>query len=248
MHISHVTARQAKILAAIVKEYTNKSEPVGSEMLEHEYEFGLSSATIRNEMKALERAGLIAQPYTSAGRVPTDVGYRYFITQLMKHVELSSREQQRLQAEIRKLQEQYHALGQSIARLLADSSNSAAFALLPEATATSGFGNIVSSGLGQDNLQSVADFLDNLDQKRKVLLPKHAGGTKTFIGADSPVRLSRDVSMIVSQVKLPDGKKGLVGIIGSKRMKYAKNISLLEYVSKLLSGALLFTIILHGSQ
>src|SRR3989338_10503657 len=99
MHISHVTARQAKILAAIVKEYTNKSEPVGSEMLEHEYEFGLSSATIRNEMKALERAGLIAQPYTSAGRVPPDVGDRYFITQLMKHVELSSREQQRLQTE-----------------------------------------------------------------------------------------------------------------------------------------------------
>ena len=233
-----ITQRQAKILAVIVKEYTARPEPVSSKTLEQSYNFGFSAATIRNEMKALEIARLITHPHTSAGRIPTDEGYRYFIAQLMKHVELSRREQVRLQQEVRKLQKQHYELGRSITRLLADNSQSAAFAILPEASSAAGFSNIVDSDMGQDNLKSVAKFLDNLDSHSKALVTKDWNQVQTFIGSTSPIPLSRDVSMVVSQVKLPGGKKGVVGIVGSKRMKYAKNISLLEYVSKLLSGGL----------
>jgi heat-inducible transcriptional repressor len=72
-------ARKAAILTAIVREYVHHAEPVGSKRIVETYELGVSAATVRNEMAALEEGGYIAQPHTSAGRVPTDQGYRYFV-------------------------------------------------------------------------------------------------------------------------------------------------------------------------
>ncbi len=71
--------RKAAILRAIVREYVHHAEPVGSKRIVESYDLGVSAATVRNEMAALEEAGFIAQPHTSAGRVPTDLGYRYFV-------------------------------------------------------------------------------------------------------------------------------------------------------------------------
>ena len=74
----NISNRQAKILAAIVKEYSRSGHPVGSEELAERSGFDISSATIRNEMKVLEDTGFISQPHTSAGRVPTDRGRHVF--------------------------------------------------------------------------------------------------------------------------------------------------------------------------
>jgi transcriptional regulator of heat shock response len=76
-----MTNRQQKILNVIVKEYVKNSKPVSSKMLVQEYKLGLSSATIRNEMKELEKQKYLKQPHTSAGRIPTEKGYRFFIGQ-----------------------------------------------------------------------------------------------------------------------------------------------------------------------
>jgi heat-inducible transcriptional repressor len=75
-------ARKAAILTAVVREYVEHAEPVGSKRIVDTYNLGVSAATVRNEMAALEEAGYIAQPHTSAGRVPTDLGYRYFVDAL----------------------------------------------------------------------------------------------------------------------------------------------------------------------
>ena len=71
--------RKASILRAIVEEYVETAQPVGSQTVARSSGLGVSSATIRNDMTILEREGFIAQPHTSAGRVPTDQGYRYFV-------------------------------------------------------------------------------------------------------------------------------------------------------------------------
>lgn len=91
-----LTRRQEQILACIVRAYTTKAEPVGSKFIAENFELGVSSATIRNEMAVLEELGYIAQPHTSAGRVPTENGYRYFVTYLLNAIELSSADQQRI--------------------------------------------------------------------------------------------------------------------------------------------------------
>ena len=75
-------SRKQKLLQTVVKEYVRNPKPVSSKTLAQKYKLGLSSATIRNEMKELEKAGYLQQPHTSAGRIPTEKGYRFFIKSL----------------------------------------------------------------------------------------------------------------------------------------------------------------------
>jgi heat-inducible transcriptional repressor len=84
--------RRSEILRAIVSHYVNSGEPVGSKTLVERYKLGVSSATVRNEMGALEEAGYIFQPHTSAGRVPTDAGYRHFVDSTSPNAKLPARE------------------------------------------------------------------------------------------------------------------------------------------------------------
>ena len=84
--------RKKRILQAIIDDYIDKAEPVGSRTIARKYELGLSSATIRNEMADLEEMGYLAQPHTSAGRVPSDKGYRLYVDKLMPARSLNSAE------------------------------------------------------------------------------------------------------------------------------------------------------------
>src|SRR3990172_1843252 len=79
-----LTERRQRLLQFIIDEYVTTAQPVGSHALVEKYGLPVSSATIRNEMAALEDEGYISQPYTSAGRVPTDRGYRYYVEALMR--------------------------------------------------------------------------------------------------------------------------------------------------------------------
>ena len=84
--------RRAKVLRALVSHYVRSGEPVGSKTLVERFNLGVSPATVRNELAALEDAGLIYQPHTSAGRIPTDAGYRYFVDRWSGDVRLPERE------------------------------------------------------------------------------------------------------------------------------------------------------------
>src|SRR3954452_6420227 len=90
--------RRFAVLRAIVADYVATHEPVGSKMIVERHNLGVSSATVRNDMAVLEEDGLIAQPHTSAGRVPTDKGYRLFVDQLAQVKPLSSAERRAVQA------------------------------------------------------------------------------------------------------------------------------------------------------
>ena len=90
--IVQIDLRKKKILQAIVDEYINTAEPVGSRYIARKHELGLSSATIRNEMADLEEMGYLAQPHTSSGRIPSDKGYRLYVDDIMKTRELSMEE------------------------------------------------------------------------------------------------------------------------------------------------------------
>ncbi|MGH2807093.1 MAG: heat-inducible transcriptional repressor HrcA [Actinomycetota bacterium] len=88
--------RRAKILRVLVSHYVRSGEPVGSKTLVERYNLGVSAATVRNEMAALEDAGFIYQPHTSAGRIPTDMGYRYFVDRWSNDSRLPEREAQQV--------------------------------------------------------------------------------------------------------------------------------------------------------
>jgi transcriptional regulator of heat shock response len=242
-----LTLRQQKILAAIVKEYSESADPVGSKELVQRYHFKESPATIRNEMMALEKDGYITQPHRSAGRVPTDKGYRFFITQLMRRFELSEKERLSLRQELLKLQSAHDQLGRSISNLIAQTSGQAAFALLPGQTSITGLSQIVDEPELEDaeSLKSLAELFDNLDKYAPKLLKQPEGQLQTFIGGESPLPVPKNLSLVVSSVKLKGNKKGMIGILGPKRMAYAKNLSLLEYLSKLISGTAVFVLLIR---
>ncbi len=239
--------RKQKILAAIVKEYSDTANPVGSKELVAKYNFKESSATIRNEMADLEDEGYIYQPHKSAGRVPTDKGYRFFVNELMRRFELSEKERRLLKTELHKLKEQHEQLGHSISGLLAQVSGSAAFALLPNSSSATGLSHIIGEPEFADakTMKQVASLLENIDQHANKLIKTSEVSAEAIIGGESPVPVPKDLSLVVSNVKLKDGKQGVIGIIGPKRMSYAKNLSILNYLSKLIAGTSVIVLIVN---
>lgn len=111
--------RKIKILEAIINDYIQTAEPIGSRTIAKKYDLGISSATIRNEMSDLEELGFIVQPHTSAGRVPSDKGYRLYVDQLMHFRELTNEETEFLQRTIRNNISHIDYLMQQTAKALA---------------------------------------------------------------------------------------------------------------------------------
>ncbi|RPI99614.1 MAG: heat-inducible transcription repressor HrcA, partial [Chloroflexi bacterium] len=90
--LPNLTERQETILSLIVREHIQSAQPIGSKTLVEQFDLGVSSATVRNDMVMLEELGLIEAPHTSAGRIPTRQGYRYFVQRLLKIAQLSPQE------------------------------------------------------------------------------------------------------------------------------------------------------------
>lgn len=235
---AEISQRQAKILAGIVKLNCETGHPVASRDLVSSYDFGLSPATIRNEMVALEQMGYIRQPHTSAGRVPTDEGFRYFVNQLMDRVKLTVREQESLRTEILKLQAVNAEIGRRLAKVLASHTEQASFAVFPEEVSSSGLSNILhNQNLAPEDATEIAEFFDHLDEYAEDLLAEYGSDQpRTLIGKEFTLNKGSDYSIIVSGLQLPDGKKGVIGLIGPKAMQYPKNITLIEYITKIIGG------------
>ncbi len=123
--------RKAFILATVVYEYVATAEPVGSQTLTQKYNLGVSSATIRNEMAELEAAGYLVQPHTSAGRIPSDAGYRTYVDRLMQPERLSGDEAKRIREEFRAASRELDDVIDQTARLVGALAHNVAFMVAP---------------------------------------------------------------------------------------------------------------------
>ena len=130
MATTDLRERKHKILEAIILSYAETELPVGSEFLLGRHPLGVSSATVRNVMAELEAEGLVTHPHTSAGRVPTDLGYRYYVDLLMQRGRISPEEQERVEG-ISALREEPAAVLAEAARALAEMTQEAGVALVP---------------------------------------------------------------------------------------------------------------------
>lgn len=123
--------RRMSILGTVVYEYIATGEPVGSAMLTQKYNLGVSPATVRAEMATLEEEGYLDQPHTSAGRVPSDRGYRYYVDHLMLPEALSTDERARIRAEVRQASRQLDTAVDKASHVLSNLTKSIAFAIAP---------------------------------------------------------------------------------------------------------------------
>src|SRR5262245_31449200 len=128
MEINH---RARKSLQAVVQEYIHTGDAVGSRTITKRYGLDLSPATVRNVMADLEEAGMLTQPHTSAGRVPTDLGLRYFVDTLLKVRSLSPKEKEEIAARYQVTPLEFDEVMQETSRLLSELSQHTALVLAP---------------------------------------------------------------------------------------------------------------------
>lgn len=236
-----LTKRQEEILSSAIKEYSATAFPVSSKLLMSKYRLPYSSATIRNEMQFLEEAGFLVKPHVSAGRIPSDKGYRYFVDNLMENREVSRDYQKRLELELLKLKARNARMERTTAKLLSSMSHCLAISGLVDKKEFYDFGvhNLLEDSQSEDldelsRMMAALDLIDeNVDRIMKVL---GSDETRVFIGKENPIKEAQNFSMIVSPYKSREGDRGLVAIIGPKRMEYKKNKGLVDLVKKFLSG------------
>jgi len=131
--MSELTPRQQMILGLVVREYVRSATPVGSRTLVEKYGLGISPATVRNEMARMEELGYLTHPHTSAGRVPTDQGYRYFVEQLLQQTELPPQERRTIAHQFQQVRRDMEEWMPLAASVLARTAQGAALVTAPQA-------------------------------------------------------------------------------------------------------------------
>ncbi len=237
-----LTDRQKDLLKAIIELYVKDGEPVGSENVEKGYNLGVSPATIRNEMVRLTEMGLLKQPHTSAGRIPTSVGFRIYISELM------SEKQMPVAAEVTIKESLWHERYQE-AKLLKEAVRALAARCLMLSIATSTEGDIFSAGAA--NILDFPEFED-IDVARFVLslfdeYPMLQGIIRQAQGPDPLHILFGDelgyeyllpTSFVFYKFLSPSGKEGVIGVIGPARMNFPVVIPYIRYTAGLIEQAL----------
>ena len=240
-----ITERQRQILEAIVEEYAETAAPVGSVTIRKLFE--VSPATIRAEMARLEVLGLIAQPYTSAGRVPTDAGYRYYVNSLVENDERRIEEEER----DTRLSRATHAIEVRVnSQTLAEEAIRGAVNSLVELTGNLGLatigGQLYLSGisslfsqpefLNPERIRSVAKLLDNLEPWLREAAPGEP--LNIFIGRENPIGRSSEVSLIISKFRSPFSDKSYIGVLGPTRQNYSRVMALVRQAGEMLERTL----------
>ena len=228
--------RQLEILRAIVEEYVATEEPVGSKAIAERRGLGISPATIRNEMALLEDAGLIAQPHTSAGRIPTNQGYRIFVDKIAQVKPLSVAERRAIESFMLGAQDP-EEVAQRTVRLLAQITHQVAIVQIQvkDRVVLSGTANLARSH--HESASELFPILEALEEQ-VVLLTLLADA-----GADINVKIGYEQSTAnlqsTSVVSMGAGA-GAIGILGPTRMDYSGSMgavhAVARYIGKFFDG------------
>lgn len=225
-------------MSQIIEDYAETASPVGSVTLAKL--FGVSSATIRAEMARLEALGLIAQPHTSAGRVPTDAGYRFYVNNLEDN-----------NNETPALQKGTHVLEVRVsAQSHADAAIRGAVDALVELTGNLGLatidGQLYLSGIARlfnqpefgdsGRVQAVAKLLDNLEPWLMEAAPGEP--LNIFIGHENPIGKNSGVSLVISKFRSPYSDRSYIGVLGPTRQNYSKVMTLVRHAGNMLEELL----------
>lgn len=233
-----MTDRQAKILAAIIEQYAELAAPVGSILLAKL--FDVSPATIRAEMAKLEEMGYIEQPHTSAGRIPTDRGYRLYVNSIVETGGINATENRHTRA----IQSRVETGGRSDFAIktavdsLVELTHNLGLATIGDQLYLSGIGNLFAQPEFDDgeHVRDVARLLDNLEPWLKEAAPNET--LNVFIGSENPIGRNSGMSLIISRFRSPYSDRSYIGILGPTRQSYARVMSLVSQTGKMLERIL----------
>lgn len=235
-----MTERQIAILIAIVEQYAEVAVPVGSVTLAKL--FGVSSATIRSEMVRLEEMELIMQPHTSAGRIPTDKGYRFYVNritetegQLPPELDRSTRA---IEARVNTHGDRADRAIRSAVDSLVDLTRNLGVATIGDQLYMSGIGNLFSQPefLQSQHAQAVAQLLDNLEPWLREAAPNEP--LNVYIGAENPIGKTSGATLIISRFRSPYSDRSYIGVLGPTRQSYSRVMRLVRHAGAMLEEVL----------
>jgi heat-inducible transcriptional repressor len=231
-----MTDRQEKILQAIVEQYAEVAAPVGSSLLAKA--FDVSSATIRSEMAELERLGLITQPHTSAGRIPTDKGYRHYVNRLSDEVPShQNRAEKALTARVTGGGVPEMTIRNTVDTLV-ELTHNLGMATIGDRLYMSGLSNLFGQPefMHPGQVQEVARLLDNLEPWLQEAAPNEP--LSVFIGRENPIGRSAGASLIISRFRSPFSDRSYIGVLGPTRQSYRDVMGLVGRAGKALEETL----------
>lgn len=237
--MTDLTDRQRALLKAIVEEYIETAEPVGSEVIEKKAGLGISPATIRIEMSKLIDAGFLKQPHTSAGRVPTSIGMRFYINELMKEKQLP------VAAEVSIKEKLWHERF-AYERMLREAVKALAFRCSMLGMAIDEHNQVYYAGAA--NILDLPEFYD-IDVTRTVLslfdeypmlqeIIGRAQGTDPvhiLFGDELGYDNLRPTGFVFTKYDAGNNRSGVVGVIGPSRMNFSLVLPYVRYVRDLIA-------------
>lgn len=217
-------------------EHIRTARPVASQELMEKVKPPVSPATIRSEMQTLDAAGYLEQPHTSAGRIPTDKGYRFFVDHLIEHSALNKNEERKLDDAfcVKGIDDFIKHFSKEVAEI------SGAFAAVgvfdEDFFYDTGLKEILDEPEFEDagSLRSFGRLADLLDEAVPKLFQKYQIEAEAmFIGAENPLHEARNYAMTVSRWRHPGGFEGFVAMVGPRRTQYKKHVAILHYLGEM---------------
>ena len=246
--LPELAPRRREVLHAVIREHIASALPVSSAELVRRYRMGVSPATIRAELAALEELGLLTHPHTSAGRVPTDLGYRYVIEALMPHPDLREDERVTLSHQFRQARPDTSEWLRLAASTLARLTREAAIATYDRALEPSevtwsrqihydGIDLILTQPEFQagERVRSVVSLLQDRQLLAQVLPGSLGeGDVAVSIGSEHALEHLRPLSLVIGRYGTSE-TVGYIGVVGPTRMDYHRTIGAVRYVGALMS-------------
>jgi heat-inducible transcriptional repressor len=238
--MSTLSDRETELLKAIIDEYINSATAVGSETIEKKYpKLGVSPATIRNDMVKLTKLGYLKQPHTSGGRIPTSLGLKFYIDQLMKEKEMSTAEEVAVKDKIWDYRDKMNKLLNEATHTLAEKTKTMAVAATDEGDVYyAGAANILDMPEFYDIelTRAVLTLVDEKGKLQEIIFRQNVDeDIQIIFGEDLENNNLRPCGFIFSRFETGSKHVGALGIIGPARLDYSYIIPIVRYVNGLLT-------------
>lgn len=223
--------RQEQLLKLVIESYIKTAEPVGSKFLADLGELDVSGATIRNELSELEAQGYLTHPHTSAGRIPTELGYKYYVEHLAERAIVAEVYADNAQKIMGSDLEQEIALKELAKLSAAYSQNAIIIAFGKDRIYYTGISYLFAQPEFQNVNQTirVSSIFDHCEEHVPTLFEKVKGSEgRVLIGSENPL------GAFCSTVLIRINDEILVALLGPTRMDYSKNISVIQYIKEIL--------------
>ncbi len=217
------------------------AEPVGSAFLVSEYDFGVSSATIRSEMVKLMEMGFLGKGHVSSGRVPTDIAFRHFINQISDDPGVNPQATVNIKQGIYRNRFDQEVLLRTVMKMLSSHTGNTAFINLDGLNRHYGINKILNYEelKNIESLQRIIDLLEDESLLTRITTKINDDSIAILIGEEVGIRNLEDFSVVMCKFDFWDNQSGVMGVIGPRRLNYRQVIPTVEYVREALNESLM---------